>query len=149
MGALPTIGVFLTAPHGIGEMAPLMATLRDQLGSSDRLVVLDGTPAGAALDAEVLPKAERIEHIRDAGETAFHLRREIGAMADTDIVVLFEEHAILGPRFIDVVRSMFATNSSLAAIKVLGRNDASGGSVQPLFAAVRHSLARRPWRMIV
>ncbi|HEY8268781.1 MAG TPA: hypothetical protein VIG34_08995 [Xanthobacteraceae bacterium] len=124
-GALPTIGVFVTAPHGIGGMGPLMAALRDQLGPSDRLVVLDGTAAGGTLDAETLQKAGRIEHIRDAGESAFHLRCEIGAMADTDIVVLFEEHAIPGPRFIVTVRNLFAANPSLAAIKVLGRNDTS------------------------
>lgn len=126
-GAQPSIGVFVTAPHGIGGsgVGTLMAALRDQLGPSDRLVVLDGTPAGAALDAETLPKAGRIEHIRDASESAFHLRREICALADTDIVVLFEEHAIPGPRFIVAVRNLFASNSSLAAIKLLGRNDTS------------------------
>jgi hypothetical protein len=102
-----------------------MAALHDQLGPSDRLVVLDGSPAGAELDAETLPKAGRIEHIRDTGESAFHLRREICAQADTDVVVLFEEHAIPGPRFIVTVRDLFASNSSLAAIKILGRNDTS------------------------
>ncbi len=124
-GAVPSIGVFVTAPHGIGGMGPLMAALRDQLGPSDRLVVLDGTTAGAELDAEALPQAGRFEHIRNAGESAFHLRREIGAMVDTDVVVLFEEHVIPGPRFIVTVRNLFAANSSLAAIKVLGRNDTS------------------------
>ncbi len=126
-GAVPSIGVFVTAPHGIGGsgVGPLMAALHDQLGPSDRLVVLDGSPAGAELDAETLPKAGRIEHIRDTGESAFHLRREICAQADTDVVVLFEEHAIPGPRFIVTVRDLFASNSSLVAIKLLGRNDTS------------------------
>jgi hypothetical protein len=124
-GAMPSIGVFVTAPHGIGGMSPLLSALHNQLGPSDRLVVLDGTTAGAELDPEALPKAGRIEHIRNAGESAFHLRREISAMADTDVVVLFEEHAVPGPRFIVTVRNLFATNSSLAAIKLLGRNDTS------------------------
>ncbi len=148
-GALPTIGVFVTAPHGIGGMGPLMAALRDQLGPSDRLVVLDGTPAGAALDAEMMPKAGRIEHIRDAGESAIHMRREISAMADTDVVVLFEEHTIPGPRFIATVRNLFAANSSLAAIKVLGRNDTSADRwswANFLIAFPNASIRRMPCR---
>ena len=124
-GAVPTIGVFVTAPHGIGGMRPLMAALRDQLGPSDRLVILDGTSSGAELDSKTLPKAGRIEIIRNAGESAMHMRCEIGTMVDTDVIVLLEDHAVPGPRFFATVRDLFATNPSLAAIKLLGRNDTS------------------------
>jgi len=44
--------------------------------------------------------------------------------AQRDIVVLFEEHAVPGPRFMSEVRRLFA-DPAVTAVKLLGRNDTS------------------------
>lgn len=123
VGAL-SVDVFVTAPRGAAEMDPLLAALRGQLGASDRLVILDGTVSGTSLDGSALPGVGRLEHLRDAGESAFHLRCHVIERAQRDIVVLFEEHAVPSPRFMSEVRRLFA-DPAVAAVKLLGRNDTS------------------------
>jgi hypothetical protein len=122
-----SVDVFVTAPHGTAEMEPLLLALRGQLGPADRIVVLDGTESGASLDASALPGVGTFEHLRGAGESAFHLRCHVFAMADRDITVLFEEHAVPGPRFIGEVRRLFAAKPAVVAVKLLGRNMTSTG----------------------
>lgn len=121
----PSIAVFITAPRGTGEMGPLLAVLREQLTPADRLIVLDGTETGPEVSSEALPHGVPYQHIRRGGGSAFHLRREIGQIADGDVVALFEEHTIPGPGFFAAARELFAADPALAAIKILGRNDTS------------------------
>ena len=116
--------VFVTAPRGTSDIGRLLAALRGQLGAADRLIVLDGTVSGASLDGSVLPGVGRFEHLRDAGESAFHLRCHVLERAQRDIVVLFEEHAVPSPRFMSEVRRLFS-DPAVAAVKLLGRNDTS------------------------
>jgi hypothetical protein len=125
--ALLSVDVFVTAPHGTAEMGRLLSALRGQLGAADRLVVLDGTVSGASLDGSALPGVGLFEHRRGAGESAFHLRCHVLDMAQRDIVVVFEEHAVPGPRFMGEVRRLFADDPAVAAVKLLGRNDTSTG----------------------
>ncbi len=123
-GDAPRVDVFVTAPRGTADMGRLLAALRGQVGAADRLVVLDGTVSGASLDESALPGVGLIEHLRGAGESAFHLRCHVPDMAQRDIVVVFEEHAVPGPRFMLEVRRLFA-DPAVVAIKLLGRNDTS------------------------
>jgi hypothetical protein len=44
--------------------------------------------------------------------------------AQRDVVVLFEEHAVPGPRFMSEVRTLFA-DPAVTGVKLLGRNDTS------------------------
>jgi hypothetical protein len=121
----PSIDVFVTAPRGTGGMQPLLSALHGQLGPADRLIVLDGTDPVASLDVSALPDVGVVDHICAAGESAFHLRALVSSMAKRDIAVVFEEHAIPGPRFIAEVRRRFATDPNVVAFKILGRNDTS------------------------
>jgi hypothetical protein len=106
-------------------MERLLSALQGQLGPADRLVILDGTNPATLLDASALPGVGRVEHIRGAGESGFQLRSRVSGMADRDIVVVLEEHAIPGPRFFVEVRRRFGTDASVVAFKVLGRNATS------------------------
>jgi hypothetical protein len=117
--------VFVTAPRGTGELGRLLEALRGQLGPADRLVVLDGTDHGPPLDPALLPAVGAFEHVRGAGESGFHLRCAMTAMTDRDITVLFEDHAIPGPRFMPAVRALLGADPAIVAVKVLGRNDTS------------------------
>jgi hypothetical protein len=116
--------VFVTAPRGSADMEPLLAALRGQLGAADRLVILDGTVSGASLDGSALPGVGSVEHLRDAGESGFHLRCRVPENAQRDIVVVFEEHAVPSPRFMSEVRRLFA-DPAVIGVKLLGRNDTS------------------------
>jgi hypothetical protein len=120
-----SVTVFITAPRGTGKMGRLLAALRGQLGPADRLVVLDGTDDGPPPDAAVLSEVGKFEHVHGAGESAIHMRRLLGEMADRDITVLFEDHAIPGPHFISEVRRLLAADPALVGVKILGRNDTS------------------------
>jgi hypothetical protein len=122
-----SVGVFVTAPHGIKDIGRLLSALHSQFGPNDRLVILDGTDGKAGLDASTLADAGTVEHVRGAGESAFHMRCLLSVMADRDITVLFEDHAIPGPRFISEVRRLLAADPEVFAVKVLGRNDTSIG----------------------
>jgi hypothetical protein len=121
----PTVCVIVTAPHGLGGMERILDALRPQLRAGDRLVVLDGGAAGDALALPGLSASICVDHVRRPGASAFHLRAELPALADRDIALLFEDHAIPGPRFVDAARRLFAGDRELAAVKVLGRNDTS------------------------
>jgi hypothetical protein len=105
-------------------MERLLAALRGQLGPTDRIIILDGTH-GPPPNSAAAVGGGAVEHVRAAGESAFHLRSLVSAMADREITVLFEEHAIPGPRFVADVRRRFAEDSDLVAFKILGRNDTS------------------------
>ena len=119
------VDVFVTAPRGTADMGRLLLALRGQLGPADRLVILDGTDAAASLDTSALPGVGTFEHVRGAGESAFHLRRHVTAMTSRDITVVFEEHAVPGPRFMSEIRRLFADDPAVTAVKLLGRNDTS------------------------
>ena len=101
--------------------------LGGQLRPADRLVILDGRNPATLLDATALPGVGSVEHIRGAGESGFLLRSRVSDMADRDIVVVLEEHAIPGPRFVVEVRRRFGADASVVAFKVLGRNVTSTG----------------------
>lgn len=121
----PSVCVIVTAPHGPGEIGRMLEALRSQLGAGDHLIVLDGASAGEPATRFDIAASMAVDHVRRPGASAFHLRAEMPALADRDIAVLFEDHAIPGPRFIGEVRRLFAAKPELAAIKVLGRNDTS------------------------
>jgi hypothetical protein len=120
-----SVDVFVTAPAGTAGIGRLLLALRGQLGPADRVVILDGKHPAEQLDASALPGVGVLEHVRDAGESSFHLRIHVSEMAERDIAVVFEEHAIPGPRFMSEVRRLFATDPELVAFKLLGRNDTS------------------------
>jgi hypothetical protein len=120
-----SVDVFVTAPRGTADLERLLLALRGQLGPAHRLVILDGMDSAPLLDASALPGVGRFEHIHGAGESGFHLRCRVSELADRDIVVLLEEHAIPGPRFMSEVRRLFAADPAVVAIKLLARNDTS------------------------
>lgn len=124
VNSAPSIDVFVTAPAGTEGIARLLLALSGQLGPADRLVILDGRQSVPSLDATALPGVGVLQHIRDAGESSFHLRNHVSEMAERDVAVVFEEHAIPGPRFMSEVRRLFA-DPAVVAIKLLGRNDTS------------------------
>jgi hypothetical protein len=119
-----SVDVFVTAPAGTAGIGRLLLALRGQLGPADRVVILDGKHPAEQLDASALPGVGVLEHISGAGESCFHLRNHVSEMAERDIAVVFEEHAIPGPRFMSEVRRLFA-DPAVVAIKLLGRNDTS------------------------
>lgn len=123
-----SVNLFITAPRGTGAMGHCLAALRGQLGAVDRLVVLDGTDDGPPPDAAVLSEVGKFEHVHRAGESAIHMRRLLGEMADRDITVLLEDHAIPGPHFFSELRRQFAADPAVVAVKILGRNDSSNDS---------------------
>jgi hypothetical protein len=120
------VSVFVTAPHGIGELEPLLTQLRTQLRNDDSVTILDGTRQGPPLPASALPNVGHVEHRRGVGESGFHLRCHLGSGEKRDVMVLFEDHVVPGPNFIAEVRLIFS-DPSIAAIKVLGRNERSTG----------------------
>src|SRR5262245_16911471 len=120
-----TVGVFVTAPHGTRDMAPLVAALREQLVAGDRFTVLDGGASKGSLDISGFAAGVQVEHVHRPGVSAFHFRAEIGALSDRDITVLLEEHVEPGPRFVPEARRLLGENPNLVAIKVLGRNQSS------------------------
>ena len=123
--ALPSVCVIVTAPHGLGDMDRILGALGPQWRGGDHLVVLDGARTHDPVGLSDIPGGLRADHVRRPGASAFHLRAQVPAFADCDIAVLFEDHAIPGPRFIDEARRLFAADAELVAIKVLGRNDTS------------------------
>jgi len=118
------IAVFITAPRGCGELRRVLGALEGQLGAADSLVVFDGACEGAFALPNELGKVGRFEHVDATGESAFEMRVRLIAMLDREVTVLFEDHAIPGPRFIAEVRRLFA-DPAVVAIKLLGRNDTS------------------------
>ena len=120
-----SVTVVVTAPHGTGEMGPLLTVLRDELGPGDRLIVLDGRDDGPPLDPATVPKVDVFEQVWGAGESAIHMRCRLRTLADRDITILFEDHAVPGPRFVSEVRRLLAADPTLVGFKILGRNDMS------------------------
>jgi hypothetical protein len=106
-------------------MDRILGAIGPQLGPEDHLVVLDGSRADNPATLSGVPAQARCDHVRRPGASAFHLRTEIPVFADRDIAVLFEDHAVPGPRFFGEARRLFASDAELVAIKVLGRNDTS------------------------
>jgi hypothetical protein len=121
------VDVFVTAPAGTASIGRLLTALRGQLGPADRLLILDGRHSAPSLDATALPGAGVLEHIHGAGESGFHLRNHVSVRAERDIAIVFEEHAIPGPRFMSEVRRLLA-DPAVVAVKLLGRNDTSTSS---------------------
>ena len=148
-----SVSTFITAPHGIDEIGPVLAALRDQLGPSDRLIVLDGTRSGPTLDPKMLPNEAVFEHVRDAGESAFSLRCHLSAMADRDITILFEDHAVPAPHFMSEVRRLLADDPKITAVMIQGRNDTSSepwgwANFLIAFAGCVHPAIEKPTTLI-
>lgn len=95
----PQISVIFTCPHGCHNSAGALARIREQLLPEDELIVVE---YGKCADSE-----SGIDHVASVTQDDNQMTIAGLASAHHDVVLVLEDHAIIGPKFIEALRTAF------------------------------------------
>lgn len=95
----PAISVIITCPNGCDAAIGALRRIREQLGPEDELIVVESRACSEHED--------EIRHIASLTQDDNEMTVEGFAFASHDLVLVLEDHALIGLGFLQVLRKVF------------------------------------------
>jgi len=122
----PAVSVILTCPNGCGAAIGSLRRVRDQLGPRDELIVIEPR-ACTNYEGDV-------RHLTSSNRDDNQMTVEGFALARHEVVLVLEDHALIGPEFMRTLREVFEDSAVNVATFFVGNGTPFGIGSQALFS---------------
>jgi len=121
----PPISVIITCPNGCQAAEGALRRIRDQLGSKDELIVVEFDICSDSEAGSV--------HITSATQDDNQMTVDGLAHARHEVVLVLEDHALIGSKFVEALRHVFSEPATQVATFFVENGTPVGVGSQSLF----------------
>jgi len=122
----PQISVIITCPNGCRAAASALRRLKDQLSPNDEILIVE---FGNCSDAEA-----GAVHISSTTQDDNQMTVDGLAHVHHDVVLVLEDHALIGPKFVEALRNVFSDPAIQVATFFVENGTPMGVGSQALFS---------------